>query len=277
MTGQPGWPPPAADPWLPPGHAPVAASAPPQAEPALDEQVRAGRGVDAPWRRAAVAQPLIPVAVVLLLGLVIGLAGLPAGNTAGSLYSVLAEAAAGVLTYLVARPVARAYGGWRAAFGFDRPTRADARPIRRWLGVQVGSRFALLIALSAVSPSLSDSHGGNTDDLASMGPLALVLAGVGAVLLAPVAEELAFRGILLRGLMRRLSFWPAALVSSGVFAVLHVGGVSHLAAIPLLVVMILLFGVLQCLLVRRTGRLGPAMAVHGLMNLLVLALGVAAG
>lgn len=271
MTEQPAWPP-AADPWLVPGQPAVA----PDTEPELDRQVKEGLAVDAPWRAAAIAQPLIPVGVVILLGLVIGLASLPTGDTAGSLYTVVAEVVAGVLTYLVARPIARAYGGWRAAFGFDRPTRGDAQTIRRWLGLQVGSRFAVLVALTAISPSLSDSHGGNTDDLSSLGPLALVLSGIGAVLLAPVVEELAFRGILLRALMRRMPFWPAALISSALFAVLHAGGVTHLAAIPLLVGMILLFAVLQCLFVRRTGRLGPAMAVHGLMNLLVMVLGVAA-
>jgi membrane protease YdiL (CAAX protease family) len=33
----------------------------------------------------------------------------------------------------------------------------------------------------------------------------------------------------------------------------------------------MLFAVLQCLLVRRTGRLGPAVVVHGGVNLVVTA------
>jgi membrane protease YdiL (CAAX protease family) len=243
----------------------------------LDEEVLSTKDVPAPWRRAAIAQPLIPIGVVLVLALVVGVAGLPTSDTASGVYTLLAGLAAGACTVLVGRPVARAYGGWRAAFGFDLPRRGDLRTVLRWLGVQVASRLGLLVVLTAVSPSLSESHGGNTEDLPNLPPVALVLAGVAAVLLAPVAEELAFRGVLLRALMRRLPFWPAALISSALFAVLHAGGVSHVAAIPLLVVVILLFGVLQCVLVRRTGRLGPAIGVHGLMNLLVLWLGVAAG
>jgi membrane protease YdiL (CAAX protease family) len=239
--------------------------------------VQAGLAVPAPWRRAGIAQPLIPIAVVLVLGTLIAVGGLPDGDTAGSVYTLFAGLAALALTVLVGRPVARAYGGWRQAVGFDLPGRGDRGTVLRWLGLQVGSRFALLVVLTTISPSLSDNHGGNTEDLAGLPVPALVLAGVAAVLLAPVAEELAFRGLLLRALMRRLRFWPAALVSSALFAVLHAGGVSHVAAIPLLVVVIFLFAVLQCLLVRRTGRLGPAIAVHALMNLLVLSLGVAAG
>ena len=37
----------------------------------------------------------------------------------------------------------------------------------------------------------------------------------------PVVEELLFRGLVLRGLMLRLGFWPAALLSSAVFGLLH--------------------------------------------------------
>jgi uncharacterized protein len=248
----------------------------PAASHVLDEEVQAGLGVQAPWRRAAIAQPLIPIGVVLVVGTLIAVSGLPSGDTAGSAYTLVAGLLALGGTVLAARPVAHVYGGWRQAFGFDLPTRQDRGTVLRWLGIQVGSRFALLIALTSISPSLSDNHGGNTESLAGLPVPALVVAGLAAVVVAPVAEELAFRGVLLRALMRRLGFWPAALVSSALFAVLHAGGVSHVAAIPLLVVVILLFGLLQCVLVRRTGRLGPAIAVHGLMNLLVLALGVAA-
>ncbi len=42
------------------------------------------------------------------------------------------------------------------------------------------------------------------------------------VVLAPLGEELLFRGLLLRGLVRRIRFWPAAVVSSLLFAAAHV-------------------------------------------------------
>jgi membrane protease YdiL (CAAX protease family) len=75
--------------------------------------------------------------------------------------------------------------------------------------------------------------------------------------------------------MRRMSFWPAALASSLLFALLHLSWATSVAAVPSVLLTVMLFAVLQCLLVRRTGRLGPAMAVHGVLNL--VATGVALG
>lgn len=52
-------------------------------------------------------------------------------------------------------------------------------------------------------------------------PGIISLIGIQAILLAPVAEELLFRGFLFRVIHSRISFFPAALISSMVFASLH--------------------------------------------------------
>jgi len=52
-------------------------------------------------------------------------------------------------------------------------------------------------------------------------PWELVLWVIALTVLAPLGEELLFRGLMLRGLVRRLRFWWAALVSSVVFASAH--------------------------------------------------------
>jgi membrane protease YdiL (CAAX protease family) len=66
-------------------------------------------------------------------------------------------------------------------------------------------------------------------------------------------------------------------ISSLGFAVLHLYEVKTLAALVLLFVSILLFGLGQCLLVRWSARLAPAIVAHAITNavgvLLVLALG----
>lgn len=51
----------------------------------------------------------------------------------------------------------------------------------------------------------------------------LLFTGV-VVLVAPIAEELLFRGILLRALLRRLTVAPALLISALTFALVHVVG-----------------------------------------------------
>jgi membrane protease YdiL (CAAX protease family) len=144
-----------------------------------------------------------------------------------------------------------------------------------WLALQLAARAALLTVLAAaVSPrfAIGYAEGG----VPVMGSRATLLMLLGAVVVAPVMEEVAFRGVLLRGLMRRMTFWPSALASSAVFAALHLAGVTSVAAIPTVLFTVLAFGLLQCLLVRHTGRLGPAMAVHGTLNLVVTAVAVGA-
>jgi membrane protease YdiL (CAAX protease family) len=95
-----------------------------------------------------------------------------------------------------------------------------------------------------------------------------------AVLVAPVAEELFFRGIvqtLLLNVLRRR--WPAILVASFVFAMVHF---PQPQAMPALAVL----GVLLGLAYERTGSLLPAIAVHAVFNLKTLiwdSLGVVSG
>jgi hypothetical protein len=43
----------------------------------------------------------------------------------------------------------------------------------------------------------------------------------GVIVLAPLGEELVFRGVLLRGLVRRMSFWWAALAGAAIFGACH--------------------------------------------------------
>jgi uncharacterized protein len=82
------------------------------------------------------------------------------------------------------------------------------------------------------------------------------------VLVAPVAEEAFFRGMLFGGLRRQLSMIPAALISGVVFGVVHFA--SGAAAIPPLAIL----GVVLCLLYERTGSILPGLAAHTLNNTL---------
>ena len=85
-------------------------------------------------------------------------------------------------------------------------------------------------------------------------PLGVVLIIGIAVVGAPLIEELFFRGFLLRGLERRIGATPALLVSSLIFAGVHLQGLQFPA--------LFLFGLLAGWLTQRSGRLGPAWAAH---------------
>lgn len=58
--------------------------------------------------------------------------------------------------------------------------------------------------------------------ITSAGPLAAGLSIAAAVLLAPVVEELVFRGVLFQALRSWLGVWPGIVVSAALFALAHV-------------------------------------------------------
>lgn len=86
-------------------------------------------------------------------------------------------------------------------------------------------------------------------------------AFVGAAVLAPLAEELFFRG-LVQSMIRRAtqSPWTAILVTSSLFALMHY---QTLNAVPSLMVLAIVLGFLY----EQSGRLASPMIVHALFNI----------
>ena len=78
----------------------------------------------------------------------------------------------------------------------------------------------------------------------------------------PIAEEVFFRGFILRGLANRWGFAPALVVSAAVFSALHLA--------PALLLPVFVTGLLLGLLYHRTGSLWPCIAVHGAQNLVAV-------
>lgn len=215
-------------------------------------------------RDAVAALLCVPVALVLsvlVLSLVPGVPG-SVGVAAGTVLL-------GVAAVQVARRPARQSGGVERALGFDLPEWSDAGRMLGWSLLLLLAQAATVVALAAVVPALRGVEAENTAFLRDESPLALVLIAIAAVLLAPVIEELLFRGVVLRGLMLRVGFWPAALVSSAFFGLFHATG-TGIEAVPVIAATAV-FGLGLCVLTRRTGRLGPAIGVHALRNALAVA------
>ena len=241
----------------------------------LDREVALTLDVPARWGLAGVLAAIgIPLAGVLVVVPAL-LLGLPGGKAAEQVYGLVAAGLAGAVAWALGRRLVARYGGWRPALGFTLPADGDGWLVVRWSARQLVLRYVLAAALVLLLPK--DTHGGNLEGVGSLSLPALVLLGVAAVLVAPVLEELLFRGVLLRGLMRRLAFWPSAVISSSVFGALHLGTLSDFGATVPTLVLTGVFGLLQCQLVRRTARLGPAMGVHAVLNLVSLSLGVLTG
>ena len=72
--------------------------------------------------------------------------------------------------------------------------------------------------------------------------------------------------MILRTVMRRHGFWPAAIASSLLFGLFHTYQLDTLAGAALLGVSTAIFGLGQCMLVRRHVRLTGAIGVHSLNN-----------
>jgi membrane protease YdiL (CAAX protease family) len=85
---------------------------------------------------------------------------------------------------------------------------------------------------------------------------------------APMAEELFFRGYFFTALRNWRGLWPAAIITGLVFGAIHAGSspAGFLAPLALL-------GFLLCLLYERTGSLYPCIALHSLNNSVAFGVG----
>lgn len=106
--------------------------------------------------------------------------------------------------------------------------------------------------------------------LAVGSPRDVALLAVGAILLAPLWEEVFFRGVLFAGLQRRFGFLTSAVVSSALFALLHLEG-FHLGGLYLLG-QTMAHGIVLCWLYRRTGSLAAPVIAHMAHNTAALVL-----
>ena len=94
-------------------------------------------------------------------------------------------------------------------------------------------------------------------------PCALVLATLCVCILAPVAEELVFRGVLYRSLKWLVNPILAAIVTAALFALIH----SSVYAFPAL----FLFSILLTLSYEKCGNICAPIVLHSLFNLLNVA------
>jgi membrane protease YdiL (CAAX protease family) len=86
------------------------------------------------------------------------------------------------------------------------------------------------------------------------------------VVVAPLFEEIFFRGFLYRILRSRIGLWPALVIGGSLFGAVHLSSGG-----PLAVALIAPLGFLLCLLYERSGSLYPCIALHALNNGIVAA------
>jgi membrane protease YdiL (CAAX protease family)/uncharacterized RDD family membrane protein YckC len=250
-------------------HPPVPGRRPPGPEPAPARPAEPAT----PERRLPYADwPLSRTVWGVVLGLVLGgvllpvpiLVADPELDTYGGLIAVQAVLGGTLIaTALIVAGADRA-GGARAALGRLGLRRFRPSAFGWMLAAYAGYVVAVAIyAALVVQPDQEDiarDLGLDSETVAAAFSLLLI------AVLAPISEELFFRGMLFGGLRARMAAVPAALVSGVVFGALH--ATTGITTVPPLVI----FGVALALLYEKTGSLWPPIMLHFLNNSLALAL-----
>ncbi|MGQ0825207.1 MAG: lysostaphin resistance A-like protein [Actinomycetota bacterium] len=207
------------------------------------------------WHFVAVFLTALAVALVgLSIGVAIHGEDVEDPGWAGTLGSAVGQFGAYAVA-LVAISRRRGSGSLRRDCGLE--LRA-----RDWWCVPAGA--GLLIVAGAVLYPLTrlvDDEQAVVEDIRDAPGAEVAVLVVIAVLLAPVFEELVFRGLLLRALLGRVDTGAAIALCAGIFAVLHVlldlslGTVVRLPALAAV-------GAVTATLVVRSGSLSPAILFH---------------
>ena len=253
-------------------------------------EVRSGQEVDAAPTRPGEAAPRynIPWSWVDVVGaaalsiVFTGIAGFAVTLTRpvlGDLY------AAPILVCGSAIAVAAAVMGWTRArradwaesvFGSRRPT---GRDLVTALAAGLGMFVVITLGLGWLLGLVASAGGGELprvqQDLQSLAedPRTAPLLALGAVVLAPLGEEMFFRGLLFPVLRRRLAVWPAITVSAALFAAIHFQ--SMLDAYAVTVVIVVPVGMTLAWLRERAGTLWVPIVAHASYNLVQVVLLVA--
>ena len=133
------------------------------------------------------------------------------------------------------------------------------------LGIGTG---LLLIALTFGLSILSETIFGTVSDeinrayelLKPEGWVAMVILGTEIIIIAPFLEEILFRAIIFRG-FRSYGFWPAALLTSFIYAVFF--------PIPWATIPVIVMSVILCWVYEKTGNLTVVLVAHVLANIIV--------
>lgn len=158
----------------------------------------------------------------------------------------------------------RGTGSWDADFGFSFRL-SDLRGLLYGVGLQIAVTLMVLVPLAALL-GLDDPPQQDVAEIAEEASSLPARIGVLFVLVvvAPIAEELLFRGVLLARLRRGLSPAAAIAISAALFSCIHLIDPDAAFVVPGLFVIGLVLG-WQAL---RTGRIGLSITTHAGVNLL---------
>jgi len=208
------------------------------------------------------AWPATIIGQILIGSFVVAARGAPRPYRADAIDITVITAGSALLVVVLLRAfvVPRGRGTLRADLGLM--VRFSDWP---WVAVGVllqGVAFGMIALIESVAGSEPQQEVVRAIERSSSG--VRVLGAIAVVVFAPVAEELLFRGLLLRGLLRRFGAAAAVLISGVVFGAVHLIDPSAAALLAPLV----LVGVVAGVLAVRSGDLSRSILLHGGFNLL---------
>ena len=151
--------------------------------------------------------------------------------------------------------------------GFTRPQARDVWMPAVGFVVYFGLFVTLSMVIKALVPGLdlNQKQDIGFNDASGMADLTLVFLAL--VVLAPLAEEILFRGFLFGTLRRKLSFAAATLITSLLFGAAHLmGGEQGAALLWIAGIDTLLLSTVLCYLREHTGRLWGCVLLHATKN-----------
>lgn len=201
----------------------------------------------------------------IAVGLILALSGIDADGDS-AVVTVVATLLQGIFFVGAALVLARSIAaprGWH--FGFRR---APLWPTVGWAALGMfafyvfGAIYVVLVDPSA-EQDVTESLG------AGDGTLGLIVAGLMVIAVAPVVEEVFFRGFFYRALRTKYPIALAAIVNGLVFGVIHYdfASVDGLLLLPPLA----LLGVLFCLVYERTKTIWAPIGMHAFNNTVAFA------
>jgi uncharacterized protein len=204
------------------------------------------------------------LALVLVEAIVVSAIDGGDSDSLGLAASLTLQAALAATMVGVAFAVARPGEGWAAATELGL-----RRPLHPAIKASVLAYFAYIGCALVIAALIQPEQEDVTRELgADEGVLGTIVAGFLIVCVAPVTEEVFFRGFMFNGLRRGTSFAVAALVSAAIWGVFHYTGEGSWGVVLQLTV----FGIVLAWLYERTGSVYPTIAVHGFNNAVAFAI-----
>lgn len=149
---------------------------------------------------------------------------------------------------------ARKVSSWQFGLRFTPPLRA--------VGL-IMLAFVAFLVFTAIWTQLVESKPDKVlEKLGAKEGTALLIASAALTcVVAPICEELLFRGFIFTSLRNWRGPWPAAVLTALIFGAVHVASAPGVDLLPLATL-----GFVLCLLYRATGSLYPCIAAHAINN-----------